>query len=87
MEPPPALEQPHTAAKRATARRARGRNVRGEPTGDNVASGTKINRNIIPSSRLGASIHKYGNGSGRQHESRTEKEVPAESPQEGGAVR
>ena len=71
MEPSPALEQPAAPAKRTAARRARGRNVRDEPTGDNVASGTKINRNIIPSSRLGASIHKYGNVSGRQHGRRT----------------
>jgi hypothetical protein len=50
MEPPPALEQPDTPAKRIDARRARGRNVRDEPTGDNVASGTKMKGNIIPSS-------------------------------------
>jgi hypothetical protein len=64
MEPSPALEQPDTPAKRIDARKARGRNVRDKPTANNVASGTKMNRNIIPPSRFVASIHKYGNISG-----------------------
>jgi hypothetical protein len=78
MEPPPVLEQPAAPAKRHAARRARRRNVRGEPTGDNVASGTKMKGNIIPSSRLDASIHKYGNVSGRHYGRRKQQEDPAE---------
>ncbi|MGB7630739.1 MAG: 23S rRNA (adenine(2503)-C(2))-methyltransferase RlmN, partial [Candidatus Deferrimicrobium sp.] len=37
--------------------------------------------------QLSGSVHEYGNVSGREHGGRTQREGPAKSPQEGGAVR